>query len=170
MRNLRAMIALPLALAAVLIVGGYALRVGAEEAAPHQTSPDHLTIAYEEIEWAAGPPSLPTGSRMTVLQGDMGAPGPFTARLVLPANYRIPPHWHPGNEHVTILSGTVYMGLGERFDATNGKALTPGGFAFMKAGTRHYAWTTDKPAVIQLHGVGPWGITYVNPADDPRNR
>ena len=95
---------------------------------------------------------------------------PFTARLRMPANYRIPAHWHPAIEHVTVLSGTFYMGVGEAIDTSKGLAVAAGGFVVMQTKTPHFAYTMNEPAEIQLHGVGPWGVTYLNPADDPRKK
>jgi len=104
------------------------------------------------------PPS--TSSR---LEGPLNEAVPFTARLRFPAQYRIPAHWHPAIEHVSVLSGTLYMGLGEVLDVA-------GGFAVMQTKTPHFAYTTNEPVELQLHGVGPWDITYLNPADDPRKK
>jgi len=86
--------------------------------------------------------------------------------LQLPDGFSIPPHWHPAVEHVTVISGTFNLGMGEKFDKSGGRALSAGAFAFMPPGMRHVAWTTGE-TVIQLHGTGPWKINYVNPADDP---
>ena len=94
---------------------------------------------------------------------------PFTMRLKFPANYRIPPHWHPAVERVTVLSGALYMGVGEKFDAGASQALKVGGLAIMPARSPHFAWTREE-TVIQLHGTGPWGITYLNPDEDPRKQ
>jgi quercetin dioxygenase-like cupin family protein len=123
-----------------------------------------------DLTWKDGPVSLPTGARFATIEGNPSEAGPFTMRLQLPPNYKIPPHWHPAIEHVTILSGAFYMGLGERFDEAKAKKLPVGGFAVMAIGTRHFALTKEEGAVIQLHGIGPWGIHYVNPADDPRKK
>jgi anti-sigma factor ChrR (cupin superfamily) len=119
-----------------------------------------------QLEWQPVG-SLPPGAKIAVIEGPMDQAVPFTVRAMLPANYRIPPHWHPATERVTVLSGVFHMGLGEVFDADSGHALGPGSVAIMEVGTRHYAWTEEE-TVIQLHGTGPWGIHYVNPEDDPR--
>ena len=131
--------------------------------------PDHGFQTKEEMKWMAGPASLPTGAKVALLEGDPSKEGPFTLRLQLPDGYSIQPHSHPGVEHVTVISGTFNLGMGEKFDKSSGRALTEGSFAFMPPGMRHFAWTTGE-TVIQLHGVGPWKINYVNPADDPRNK
>ena len=130
---------------------------------------EHRYFTPADIKWTEGPASLPKGVKVSVLEGDLGSPGPFTMRAMVPAGYKIPPHFHPAIEHVTVLSGSFFMGMGETWDETKGHELTPGSFAYMTAGTRHFAWT-KKPTVIQVNGMGPWGITYVNPTDDPRNQ
>lgn len=137
-----------------------------EKAVEHQT--DHIMLVPTDLTWKDGPASLPKGVKSTVLEGDPTKAGPFTMQLKLPANYKVPPHFHPAIEHVTVLSGSFHMGVGEVFDESKATKLPVGGFAVMSIGTRHFAFTKEE-ATIQLHGIGPWGITYVNPADDPRN-
>ena len=131
-------------------------------------APMHKMMTPAQIVWGPAPPGLPAGSQAAVLAGDPGKPGPFTIRAKLPAGYRIPPHWHATDEHVTVLSGVVSMGMGETFDEKAMMALPVGGFAAMPPNTRHYLMTKS-PATIQVHGTGPFAITYVNPKDDPRN-
>jgi quercetin dioxygenase-like cupin family protein len=104
-----------------------------------------------------------------VLEGDPAKPGEFTMRLSMPAGYRIPPHFHPVTEHVTVIEGTFYVGMGETADMTKATALPTGTFAALQPGVRHFAFTRE-PTTVQLHGTGPWSLTYVNPADDPRNK
>lgn len=134
-----------------------------------QMEPDHIMLTPKELQWQPGPDSLPPGAQIAVLEGNPTSSGPFTFRLRVPAGYQIPAHYHPQIEHVTVISGSFYMGTGDRLDTSRGKALTPGSFAVMQIGTRHYAWT-DQEAIVQIHGIGPWGITYVDPTTDPRNR
>lgn len=122
-----------------------------------------------QVQWKPGPPSLPPGAQAAVLEGDPSKPGEFTLRLMAPDGYRIPPHWHPATEHVTVISGTFHLGMGDTFDKTKAHAMQPGAFVYMEPGTRHYAYTSGE-TVIQLHGQGPWQINYVNPADDPRQQ
>ena len=103
-----------------------------------------------------------------MLEGDPAKKaGLFTLRLKMPDGYKIAPHYHPADEHVTALQGTFVMGMGEKFDQSAGRELAVGSFAVMPTGTRHFAWTKGE-TIVQLQGVGPWGLTYVNPADDPR--
>ena len=126
----------------------------------------HTIVEPGKLNWAPVP-SLPPGAQLAVIEGPMNEAVPYTARVKFPANYRIPPHWHPGVEHVTVLSGTFHIGAGDKFDTSKGQALNAGGMAIMPAKSPHYAWTTGE-TVIQLHGIGPSGTTYINPADDPR--
>lgn len=142
-----------------------------EAAKPQQAQPDHRMGLYrpQDIKWTAGPASLPPGASMAVLEGDPAKAGTFTMRARLPDGYRIPPHWHPRLERVTVLSGTFHLGMGERFDESAARALPAGGFFYMEPGMRHFAWTKGE-TVIQLTGESPWEINYVNPEDDPRKR
>jgi hypothetical protein len=128
----------------------------------------HRMITPSDLNWA-DVPSLPAGAKIAVIEGPMNEAVPFTIRLKFPANYRIPAHWHPAVERVTVLSGTFHMGVGDRFDPQRGMAVRPGGMMIMQPGTRHFAWTEGE-VTVQLHGTGPWGITYVDPADDPRKK
>lgn len=120
-----------------------------------------------EIVWRDGPPSLPPGAKIAVLEGDPMQPGPFTFRLKVPTGYRIPPHFHPVIEHVTVVSGAFSIGKGEQWDDSKLVRLDAGGFIHMPPGERHFARATGV-TVLQLHSMGAWGITYVNPQDDPR--
>ena len=130
-------------------------------------SPGHVLLNSSELTWGAGPAALPPGAKLAVLSGDPGGTGPFTIRAQMPAGYKIPAHWHPTDEHVTVLEGTVAMGMGDKFDPAQLKDLPAGGFARMPAEMRHF-FTARTAATIQVHGTGPFAITYVNPADDPR--
>lgn len=131
------------------------------------TSKSMSVYAPTDVTWQEGPASLPAGAKLAVLEGDLTKAGPFTMRLMVPDGYRVPPHSHGNIEHLTVVSGTFYVGMGEKFDESAGRELPAGSFAFMPAGMRHFAWTKGE-TVVQVHGVGPWSITYVNPTDDPR--
>ena len=114
-------------------------------------------------------PSLPPGAKLAVIQGPLNQAVPVTFRVKFPANYQLPAHWHPAIEHVTVISGTFNMGMGDKLDRAKTKALTAGAIAIMQPKTNHFAWTKDE-TIVQVHGMGPWGVTYVNPADDPRKQ
>ena len=129
---------------------------------------DHIMVVPADLKWA-DVPSLPAGAKIAVIEGPLKEAVPFTFRLKFPANYKLPAHWHPAIEHVTVISGTFNMGTGDKLEMQKTKALTPGSAAIMQPKTNHFAWT-DNEAEVQVHGVGPWAINYVNPADDPRKK
>jgi quercetin dioxygenase-like cupin family protein len=129
---------------------------------------DHRTFLPGDFKWVDAPPGLPKGAKMAVIHGDPSAPGLFAMRAMLPAGYKVPPHFHPADENVTVISGEFYMGMGDTWDESKGHALPPGAVSIMPAGAHHFAWSKVE-TVIQIHAMGPWGITYLNPQDDPRN-
>ena len=138
-------------------------------AAPAPTS-QVIVANAATLAWAPGPPSLPSGAEFVLLEGNPAEAVPLTFRLRFPANYRIPPHFHSVIEHVTVFSGTLNVGMGEQATYTGGTALNAGSFAAMPAKMVHSAWAGPEGVTFQLHSVGPWSITYVNAADDPRTR
>lgn len=121
------------------------------------------------LEWGPAPAILDSRARMAVIEGNPAEAGEFTLRLRMPAGYRIAPHYHPVTEHVTVLQGTFLVGMGETFDESEMTALPVGSFGAIPAGMRHYALAQDE-VVIQLHGMGPWRLIYVDPADRPNRR
>ena len=129
---------------------------------------DHLMVTPKDLTWA-DVPSLPTGAKIAVIQGPMNEAKPFTIRLKFPANYKIPAHSHPAIEHVTVISGTFNMGTGDKLDEKKTTALSAGSVAIMQPKTNHFAWTKTE-TIVQVHGVGPWAVNYVNPSDDPRKK
>jgi quercetin dioxygenase-like cupin family protein len=129
---------------------------------------EHSMVAAGDVKWVDAPPSMPKGAKFAVLSGDPSAPGVFTLRMKVPAGYKVPPHFHPETENVTLISGDMYMGLGDKFEESKAHAMSPGAFTVMPQSVHHYAGS-KKGAVIQVHAMGPWGITYINPTDDPRN-
>jgi hypothetical protein len=120
-----------------------------------------------DVEWGQGPASLQKGARMVVLEGDPTREGQFTMRLWFPDGFVVAPHWHTQVEHVTVISGALNFGMGEKFDRGATREMPAGSFGYWPVGMRHFAWAKGE-TVLQLHGRGPWTITYVNPADDPR--
>jgi quercetin dioxygenase-like cupin family protein len=137
--------------------------------APAAAAPSHAGVTPGGMKWAAAPPALPPGAQAVVLAGDPGKEGIFVIRIKLPAGYRVPPHWHPSDEFVTVLSGTLQFGMGDKFDAASMQTLPAGSFATAAKEMRHYA-AAKGPTVIQVTAMGPFAITYVNPADDPRTK
>jgi quercetin dioxygenase-like cupin family protein len=138
-------------------------------AAAHKEADDFELFPADKIKWQEGPPSLPKGAMIAVLEGDPSKEGPFVFRIKLPDGYRIPPHTHPKTERVTVLSGTFNIGMGDKFDEKAGKAMTAGTYGHWAAGMKHFVWTKGE-TVLQFHGMGPWSIQYVNPEDDPRKQ
>lgn len=144
--------------------------VGIEIQAQDMKMPaDHIMVMPSDIKWSDAPPALPPGAKVAVIEGDPKVAGLFTMRVKIPANYTIMPHYHPADEHITIIKGSFNMGLGEKFDKKIAREMPTGGFAVMLMGTRHFAFTKEE-TIVQIHGMGPWNIIYVNPADDPRNK
>jgi quercetin dioxygenase-like cupin family protein len=132
-------------------------------------APAHAGTLPAEMKWGPGPPALPPGAQVVVLAGDPASEGTFVIRIKLPAGYRVAPHWHPVDEYVTVLSGTLQLGMGDKFDAASMRSLPAGSFAFAAKEMRHYVQAKG-PTVIQVSAMGPFAITYVNPADDPRTK
>src|SRR3954464_8504140 len=126
-------------------------------------------VAPPEIQWKDGPASLQKGAKMMILEGDPTQEGPFTMRLWFPDGFEVAPHWHTQVEHVTVISGVLNFGMGEKFDRAATREMTAASFGYWPVGMRHFAWAKGE-TVLQLHGRGPWTITYVNPTDDPRNK
>jgi len=128
---------------------------------------EHTAVSADQLKWGPAPPAFPKGAQFSVVAGDPTKEGLYVFRLKVPASYKVPPHFHPNDENVTVISGTFNIGTGSTFDEKNGKALKAGGFLHMPKGMQHFAWFPEE-TIIQVHGMGPQGITYVNPADDPR--
>lgn len=137
--------------------------------AQESKAPAHILVAPADVKWGAPPPVFEKGMSFTVVSGDPTKPGPFVVRAKMPAGYKIAPHWHPTDEHVTVLSGTLALGMGEKFDRASMKSLPAGGYALLPAEMRHFAMARVA-TTIQVHGQGPFVLTYVNPADDPSKR
>lgn len=152
-------------IASLLLV---ALAVAAPQAAaqPAHAGHGHSIIQPGDLKWADAP-SVGPGAKIAVIEGPLNEAVPFTFRLKLPANTRVPPHVHPAHERVTVLSGTFYFAHGDSFDTAKTAALGPGSVAIMPPGAPMFGFTREE-TVIQLHGTGPWGLRYLNPADDPR--
>ena len=107
------------------------------------------------------------GAKLAVLQGDPGKPGPYVMRLSTPAGYKVAPHSHTQAENVTVISGAFMVGMGDKFDLKGLKPMKAGAFGSIPGKANHYAMAKTA-AVIQIHGEGPFDLTYVNPDDDPQ--
>jgi len=161
-------IAKPIAYVALTLtlIGGF--MVAAAQAAGDKA--EHIMVAPDAVTWGAALPARPAGAQWAVLEGDPTQAGPFAFRVKVPAGYKLPPHTHPNIEHVTVISGTFHFGMGEQFDESKMKPLPAGRFVVIPTDSPHYFLTTGRETVVQVHGIGPWGITFENPADDLRQR
>ena len=126
-------------------------------------------IKPEELVWRDNP-NFPKGAQLARLIGDATKSEMFINRSKFPPNYRVPPHTHPVPEVVTVISGTLWHAMGEKFEAERGELLKPGSVFALPANHAHWVWTTDQETIVQIQGIGPQGITYINPADDPRKK
>ena len=122
-----------------------------------------------DLKWGPAPDALPAGAEMAVVSGDPGKKGMFTVELKMPADYAVPAHHHPTAETVKVLSGKLHYGMSDKLDMAKAKTLTSGNAVTMKAKVNHWVHAPDA-ATIQVSGMGPFAITYVDPKDDPRNK
>ncbi len=147
-------------IAGALFVGALAFSAIAQEAAVSQA---------DNLKWGPATPALSTGAQGVTLVGDPSKEGLYVVRVKFPAGYKIAPHSHPNDENVTVISGMFHFGIGDKFDESKGQAIKPGGYALAPKGVKHFAWASQE-TVIQLHGMGPQNLNYVNDADDPRKK
>ena len=147
-------------LGALMALAGSALAQDAMKATT--VTPDGLVFKDD--------PNIPKGGQRAILLGDPTKAGEVVVvRVKFPANYQIPPHTHPYAETVTLISGSVGFGMGEKFDNKGGLAK-PGTLFANPAKHAHFVWTGNEEAIVQVQFVGPGGIDYINPADDPRKK
>ena len=137
-------------------------------AAPSLAAEMALVPGFSDVKYEPGPPDLPKGVLLAVIHGDPSKPGPFALRLKFPARTVVAPHTHSADETLTIFSGVLTHQMGAKLDLAGGDRVGPGGFVFLPGNMPHSVWTTDEPVEFQVTGTGPFGLNYVNPADDPR--
>lgn len=161
-----------LCLVALLVVGLALVAAAQTKPAPKPegaAASQHTMITPDQLKWGPAPPSLPPGAQMAVLEGDPTKPGLFAIRAKFPDGYTVAPHWHPTDEHVVVLSGTFMMGLGDKLDAGSMHSLPAGSFSKIPRRAHHYARAKGE-TIIQVYGMGPFVLNYVNPGDDPRKK
>src|ERR1700758_1452099 len=135
--------------------------------AAQENSHEKNAFTPDTISWVAAPPVVRPGAQFAVLEGDPTATtGAFTIRLKMPDGFRIAPHWHPQRENVTVISGTLKVGMGDTFVPNAMNAFPAGSFAFLDPNMRHFAMAHGE-TVVQVHGQSPLQFNYVNPGDDP---
>jgi hypothetical protein len=152
---------------AALTLGCAALVVALTQ--PQASEQHHKVVSGDAVAWGPAPPSLPRGAQAAVLLGSPAKEGPFVLRLKLPAGFVVPPHRHSKDELVTVIAGSFAIGSGEKLDRTSTKPLPPASFIHLPAGMPHFAWT-EKEAIVQINGMGPFDVQYIDPKDDPRNQ
>jgi hypothetical protein len=128
---------------------------------------EHVIVKPGSEKWGPAPPALPPGAQVAVLVGNPAKPVAYTLRIKMPDGYKVPPHWHPTDENVTVLQGALLIGRGDTFDLARTEKMPAGSYMRMPRGMRHFA-AARGPTILQVHGIGPFEINYVNAADDPR--
>jgi len=139
--------------------------VAADAAKKPAAKAEAVTMNPGDIKWGDAPPSIPKGAQLAVLYGNPGKKVPFVMRLKMPDGYKIAPHWHSNDENLTIISGTFLLHMGDAMDAA-AHSMEAGAFHFLP-GKMHHAAEAKGETVVQVHGMGPFDIHYLNPADDP---
>lgn len=155
-------ISLPLSVAAALAA---AATIAAQ---PQAGERHHAVVHADAVAWGPAPPSLPPGAQAAALLGSPAKPGPFVIRLKFPSGFVVPPHRHSKDEFVTVISGRFSAAAGEKAVGASHKPLPAGSFIHLPAGMPHYAMAYGE-TVVQINGVGPFDVVYVDPRDDPRN-
>lgn len=159
-----------LALAAALTFTLWTTAQQGDKGKDHAMDKDHIVVRPADVKWGPAPPGLPAGAEAAVLLGDPGKTGaPYVIRAKLPDGYKVPPHWHSTDENVTVIQGTLVVGKGEKFTTAGAMPLPVGSFMRMPKEMRHFAFAKGE-TIIQVHGIGPFDIHYVNAADDPRKK
>jgi quercetin dioxygenase-like cupin family protein len=130
----------------------------------------HAVITPDELKWGPAPPGLPPGAQLAVLRGDPSKAGSaFHMRAKFPAGYKVPPHWHPTDENVVVIQGTMMIGAGDTFDESKMKVMPAGSYGLMPRRMHHFAQAREE-SLVDIYGTGPFAITYVNASDDPRKK
>ena len=125
------------------------------------------SVLPEDIEWKAFP-AFPPSARLAILVGDPKEAGPYVIRVKVPSGVKLMPHRHPEDRIYTVMSGVFYIGLGERFDADTMNAYPPGSVIVLPGNTFHFHWAKSGEYVTQVTAIGPLGLEYLDPHDDPR--
>jgi quercetin dioxygenase-like cupin family protein len=155
-------------IAASIAALGVSAALPAQASGPYTGSGKHMMLTPADLEWKDAA-SVGPGVKIAVIEGPLDQKKPFTFRLRMPPGTKLAPHTHPAYERVTVLSGTLHFAHGTEYDPKSTQVLGPGAVAIMPPGAPMFGYTKEE-TIIQLHGEGPWGLRYLNPQDDPRNR
>jgi hypothetical protein len=150
----------------VLLFGSLGVVAAPEKKMAAAKAPEHQMYSPAELKWTDAPPVLPAGAKAAVLEGDPAKPGYFAMRLKFPDGYKIMPHWHPNVERITVISGTINLGMGDTFDESKTHAMSAGTYSTMQPKVHHFGWAKGETE-LQITTIGPWKLVYVNPKDDP---
>ena len=134
--------------------------------------PDQATfrsVLHEDIDWKPFP-AFPSSARLAIVVEEPSEPGPYVIRVKMPAGVKLMPHQHPEDRVYTVISGVFYIGLGSQFDEGQLQAYPPGAVIVLPGGTPHFHWAKSGTYVTQVTAIGPLGLDYIDPVDDPRNR
>jgi len=141
-------------------------------AVPFAVHPVYAQNAFtpDQVKFGPAPPFLQPGAQLAVLEGNpMGSTGDYTIRLKMPDGYKVAPHTHPLRENVTVISGTLKVGMGDTFEAGKMMSFEAGSFAYLDPSMHHYAQASGE-TIIQIHGQAPVKFNYLNPGDDPSGK
>jgi len=142
----------------------------ARPASKPKPAPPKNAFTPDEVQYGPAPAFLSPGAQLAVLEGNpMGATGDYTVRMKIPDGYKIAPHWHPKRENVTVISGTLKVGMGDKFDESKMMSFGAGSFAYLDPNMHHSAMGSGE-TVVQIHGMAPLKINYINPSDDPSKK
>ena len=133
------------------------------------TGAAHVMYEAGELKWGPAPPAFEPGAQAVVLSGDPGKPGLFVLRLKAPAGYKVATHWHPTDEYVTLLEGDLTLKMDENGKGAHEHTFAPGGYVLLPA-KMHHAASTRTGMTLQVSGMGPFELNYIDPKDDPRMR
>ena len=154
----------------ILVVLGGLIAASAMPQAPTQqpTKNNEMSLAPpESLKWR----QIRPGNEMAVVYGDPSKAGElYAVRFRFADGFKVPAHWHPQDEHATVLQGTLLLGMGKKWDAEQlTTTMTAGTYVFVPKEMPHFALAKGE-TILQAHGIGPFQIIYANPADDPKNQ
>ena len=137
----------------------------------HESGKKAVLMTPSDMKWMAAPKEtgLPSAVELAVLSGDPFKTGMFTVRLKIPDGGQVAAHWHPTDEHITIMQGTFAEGMGDKFDISAVHEFPTGAYIVMPSRMHHFA-VAKGATIVQVHAMGPFVLNYVNPADDPRKK